>query len=103
MSTKQTLFRISYVFAMGGGLVAVAGGWLLAQPSEGANIGAGLLIIGATALMLLAVVTCIIALIAGSTDKSKHGQEYGAERREPQTSTPAKDATIVRGVDSEDN
>ena len=81
MSTKQIFFRISYVFAMVGGFVAVAGGWLLAQPTQGANIGAGLLIMGATVLMLLAVVIGIIALIAGSTANAMQARKDGAKPR----------------------
>ena len=66
---------------MVGGFVAVAGGWLLAQPSQGANIGAGLLIMGATSLILFAVVTGIIALIAGSTASSKQARKDGTKPR----------------------
>ena len=63
MTIKNILFRTSYIFDLAGGLVAVAGGWLLGQPSSGANIGAGLLIMGGTALMFVAVATCIVAWI----------------------------------------
>lgn len=77
MSTSQPLpfarmaFRISYAFAMVGGLVALGGTWLLAQPTEGANIGAGLLIIGATGLMALAVLLFVIAVVAGPATRVK--------------------------------
>lgn len=70
MSTKQILFRFSYILAMVGGLVTVAVAWLIAQPTEGANIGAGLLILAGTGIMGGAVLTCIIAWIVSFTQKS---------------------------------
>lgn len=71
MTLKRILFRGSYIFAMVGGLMAVLGGWLLAQPSVGANIGAGLLIMGATGLVFIAVVTCIAAWSTALVGRAK--------------------------------
>ncbi len=71
MTVARIIFRISYVFAMVGGLVAVGGGWLLAQPTVGANIGAGILILAGTGLMAIAVLTCIVAWVTTFSSRAK--------------------------------
>ena len=81
MRIKQIFFCVSYVLAIVGGCVAVAGAWLLTQPTEGANIGAGIVILGATALMVIAVVTGIIAVIVGPNANSVQARKDGAKRR----------------------
>lgn len=80
MKVKKLLFRTSYAFAMAGGLIAVAGGWLLGRPSTGANIGAGLLIMGASVLMSVAVVTCIISWIICLSQKQEQSSNLSSKR-----------------------
>ena len=53
----------------------------MAQPTDGANIGAGMLILLATALVGVAVVVWIAGLIAAAAARSEGGRTGPAPRK----------------------
>lgn len=78
MSSATVLLRISHALSLVGGSVAVFGGWLLGQPSDGANIGAGLILFVSAALVAMAIITWIAGLVARSAAGPSRRERMGA-------------------------